>query len=72
MKTIQEECTTIKKDGSGFRNNFDHCSFNVEHHGHVIGNCYRVPYLNDKSPEEITEFRDTVSDHVPIVVEINC
>ncbi len=72
MKTIQEECTTIKKDGSGFRNNFDHCSFNVEHHGHVIGNCYRVPYLNDKSPEEITEFRDTVSDHMPIVVEINC
>ena len=72
MMTVQEELTTIKKDGSGFRNNFDHCTFNADRHGHVIGNYYRVPYLNDKTPEEIKEFRDTVSDHVPIVVELHC
>lgn len=72
IKTIQEERTTLKKDGSGFRNNFDHCSFNVDCNGHVIKNCYRTPYLNDKTTEEIKEFHDTVSDHVPIVVEINC
>lgn len=71
IKTIQDAPTTIKADGSGYANNFDHCSFDSETE-HVIVNCYRKPVINGESTEKIKEYRDTVSDHVPIVVELKC
>lgn len=72
IKTVQEERTTIKKEGDGYTNNFDHCSYNVDKTEHVISQYGRSTCLNDKTPEEIKQFRDTVSDHVPIFVTIIC
>ena len=71
MRTVQDDPTTIKADCSGYANNFDHCTYSSETE-HVIVNCYRNPAISGYSPDEIKEYRDTVSDHVPIVVEINC
>ena len=71
MKTVQTEPTTINRDCTGTANNYDHCTYNFRCE-HVIGDCYRLPVVNDKKPEEIKEYRDTISDHVPIVVEIHC
>ena len=74
MKTVQREPTTISTDCDGYANNYDHCTFDINlEHNNVIGRCFRVPAINEKdSVERIKEYRDTVSDHVPIVVEINC
>lgn len=72
MRTIQRDPTTIKSDCSGYANNFDHCTYNTRI-SHVIGNCRRIAAVNETdSVETIKQYRDTVSDHVPIVVEINC
>lgn len=70
MITVQSEPTTINQNCDGFANNYDHCTYNFRQR-HVIGNCYRSTALNDKKPEDIKEYRDTVSDHLPIVVDIN-
>ncbi len=71
IKTVQDEPTTIKKDCTDYANNYDHCSYDRKMEQAII-KCYRKPVLNDKSPEEIEEYRDTISDHVPIVVELRC
>ena len=73
MKTVQSEPTTINQDCTGYANNYDHCTYNndLEKQG-KIGRCYRKPVINDMDQEEIRKYRDTVSDHVPIVVELNC
>lgn len=71
MITVQSEPTTINKNCDGFANNYDHCTYNFRTR-HVVDNCYRSNVLNDKKQEEIKEYRDTVSDHVPIVVDIHC
>lgn len=74
MKTVQRDRTTIKGDFSGFKNNFDHCTYvNDRKHSQAIGNCYRHVYLDESDPaEKIEEYYKNVSDHLPIVVEINC
>lgn len=71
MKTVQKERTTINKDRDGYANNYDHCTYNTRAQ-HVIGNCYRVQAIDEGKPEEFKEYFETVSDHLPIVVELNC
>lgn len=73
MKTVQTDRTTIKGDYSGFKNNFDHCSFIEDlKHSHAIRKCNRHIKLDESDPEEkIKEYYEKVSDHMPIVVEIN-
>lgn len=74
MRTIQSDLTTIKKDCSGYASNYDHCSYRMNSkYSQVIGNCFRVPdAINDTdSVEMIKKYRDEVSDHVPIVLELN-
>ncbi|MDY6339107.1 MAG: hypothetical protein SPL61_05675 [Saccharofermentans sp.] len=73
MKTVQSDPTTINKDCTGYASNYDHCTYNIElEKDGKIGRCYRKSVINDMSQEEIKRYRDTVSDHVPIVVELNC
>ena len=71
MKTVQSEPTTINQDCTDYANSYDHCTYNRKI-DQVVRNCYRKSVLNDKTPEQIKEYRDTVSDHVPIVVELHC
>ena len=71
MKTIQKERTTINKERDGYANNYDHCTYNTRSE-HVIGNCYRIQAIDDDTPEAFKEYYETVSDHLPIVVELNC
>lgn len=72
IRTVQDAPTTIKADYSGYANNYDHCSYSTKFES-VIGDCYRISAIeNTDSVEMIREYRDKVSDHVPIVVEIKC
>ena len=71
MKTVQSEPTTINQDCTGYASNYDHCTYNYKI-DQTVRNCYRKSILSDKTPEQIKEYRDTVSDHVPIVVELHC
>ena len=74
MKTSQTEPTTIKSDCSGYANNYDHCTYKINLElKNIIGSCYRKSAVSETdSVEMIKQYRDTVSDHVPIIVEINC
>ena len=74
MKTVQSDLTTIKGDYSGYKNNFDHCSYvNDRKHSQAVGNCGRCTILDESDPaEKIEKYYKDVSDHLPIVVEINC
>lgn len=74
MKTVQDELTTINKDGTGFASNYDHCTYNVElENKKVIRRCYRKLPVNEYDAQErIRAYRDTISDHLPIVIELNC
>lgn len=71
MKSVQSEPTTINKDCTDYANSYDHCTYNLRI-DQTVRNCYRKPVLSDKTPEQIKEYFDTVSDHVPIVVELHC
>ena len=71
MRTVQSKPTTINQDCTGYASNYDHCTYNVKV-AEAIKSCYRKDAISGKTPEEIKEYHDTVSDHVPIVVEINC
>ena len=74
IKTIQTDRTTIKGDFSGFKNNYDHCSYiNDRKHSLAIRGCNRNINLDESdSAEKIKEYYNYVSDHLPIVVDINC
>ena len=74
MKTVQSDRTTLKGDFSGFKNNFDHCTFiNDKKHSQAISRSYRKINLDESDPaEKFEEYYKKVSDHLPIVVEINC
>ena len=72
MMTVQQDLTTIKKDCSGYANNYDHCTYNIKIKD-VIGECKRIAEVNENdSVEIIKQYFQKVSDHVPIMVELNC
>lgn len=73
--TVQNEKTTLGKNG--YVNNYDHFSYG-DRTKRVVKKCERIDAVHqNKKPEDKTEqelfkrFYDEVSDHVPIVVELN-
>lgn len=71
--TLQDELTTLKQDGPGFANNYDH--FSVDEQTMPI--ICSVKAIQAVSPEGIPSDQDfetykkTVSDHIPIMIEID-
>ena len=76
--TLQSERSTLKKDQPSFANNYDHFSMD-DHTKTQIGSVYRFDAVRKTAYAEDTEeqaifdrYRNEVSDHIPVVVEINC
>ena len=74
MKTIQRSPTTIKDDCSGFANNFDHCTYlDDPKYNQAIKHCDRMPVISEKDPvERIRQYKEKISDHLPIIIDIHC
>lgn len=74
MKTVQSSRTTIKDNCSGFANNFDHCTFlNEPKYIQAIKYCDRMPIISESDPVvKIQQYRDKISDHLPIIIDIHC
>ena len=72
--TVQEQLTTLKIDGSGYASNYDHFSYDQRVKEEIIkGGPYRIEVQSDGTEDERTKFenyRQKVSDHVPVYVEI--
>lgn len=77
--TVQEDLSTLKRPKEGedipeniFCNNYDHFSLDEEKAGHVVAsNAVRIDTVSKYYNKELTKYRDEISDHVPIVMEIN-
>lgn len=73
----QSQRTTINKDGTGYSSNYDHFSYD----DNVQGIVKRVEFIDavhqhtkseDTTEEEkFSRYKDEVSDHVPIMIEID-
>ncbi len=77
--TLQEGLTTLKSTGEGLANNYDH--FSVDDHTKsmicrkplVIDGVHQGEEATDTDEEsKYNTYRSKVSDHLPIMLEINC
>ncbi len=68
--TVQANRSTLSSDGSKYSNNYDHFSFDERTREEIIKED-SIKIINvGKTVDERKKFRDTVSDHVPIIVEL--
>lgn len=82
VNTIQDQLTTLKKCNEGvennhileeerYSNNFDHFSYSPEL-SHFSGvRCWRVDAVNKYCGGDFTAYNARISDHLPIVMEID-
>ena len=73
--TDQRNLSTLKKDDIGYRNNYDHYSYQLgAKENHVIrsSKVLSVEYIRDTLGIDIDfeDYRKNVSDHLPICIEI--
>lgn len=81
VKTFQEQLTTLKTkkvldseefDGGGYASNYDHFSYDESRVGEVIGEeAQRIDAVSNYCDGDFLKYLNTVSDHVPIVLELN-
>ena len=72
IKTFQEENTTLKKEDPGYNNSYDHFSYDAVKNASVPKyQPYRIDAVNDYFYSNWTRYREQVSDHVPIKLEIH-
>ena len=71
IRTFQDEKTTLKKDGPGYKNSYDHFSYDIKNNGTVPRNPpSRIDAVKDYFQDDFTLYRKEVSDHVPVKLEI--
>lgn len=73
--TVQDNLSTLKKDEDGLANNYDHFSFDERVKMQIVPNSVRTinaieQHVKDESTKYET-YRKEVSDHLPIVIEID-
>ncbi|GHU66164.1 hypothetical protein AGMMS49983_15260 [Clostridia bacterium] len=68
--TIQEELTSLKKDSDGYSSSYDHFSFNQRKNNTVPYKVSRVDAVKDYFNGDYRKYKECVSDHVPVVLEI--
>lgn len=73
--TVQEELSTLKKSEDGLANNYDHFSFDTRVQKQIVpGTARTINAINQHSKDENSKYdiyRKEVSDHLPIVIEID-
>lgn len=73
--TVQNELSTLKKDEDGLANNYDHFSFDVRVKRQIVPNSARTINAIEQYPKgensKYDTYRKEVSDHLPIVIEID-
>lgn len=73
--TVQDELTTLKSNEDGFASNYDHFSYDERVKGQIIQGSVRVinaveQHIKDENSKYDT-YREEVSDHLPIIIEID-
>lgn len=80
VKTVQDQLTTLKKKNDketgeyldrGYASNYDHFSYDESAIGHVVkGKPRRIDAVRKYCGDDFEEYFKTVSDHIPIVMEL--
>jgi hypothetical protein len=70
VRTLQTEKTTLKTKEQDYHNSYDHFSFDVEKNSSVPYTVSRIDAVNRYFNGDFTSYRENVSDHVPIKLEI--
>lgn len=78
VKTVQDQLTTLKKkDDSeeyadrGYASSYDHFSYDESAMGHVIkGKPRRIDAVRKYCGDDFEEYFKTISDHIPILMEL--
>lgn len=78
ISTLQTDRSTLKRDEPGFANNYDH--FSMDEHtrtqvgfAHAVDAVRQTGYAEEATEEELfSQYREKVSDHIPVVIEIDC
>ena len=79
VKTVQYGLTTLKKkivgeseefDARGYASNYDHFSYNEQQFEDIKIKYYRIDAVQKYKADDYKAYFDTVSDHVPIALEI--
>lgn len=70
IKTQQADLSTMNKDADNYVSNYDHFSFDTRTEQNIVrGRPHRLSVAEEMSSYK--EYRDTVSDHIPIMLEID-
>lgn len=69
IRTFQAEKTTLKKT-FGYSQSYDHFSFNLDKNSSVPFSASRIDAVNKYFGGEFIRYQKTVSDHVPIKIEV--
>lgn len=76
--TTQRDLTTLRKPSGqsenqqhGFCNNFDHFTYDAERFSTVTVQCKSIDSVNKYCGGDFEKHRKTVSDHIPIVMELD-
>lgn len=73
--TVQEDLSTLKKDDDGFASNYDHFSYDSRVMRHIVpDSVHAINTVEQHIKVENTKYdtyRKEVSDHLPIVIEID-
>lgn len=74
IKTDQDQLTTLKKtfdlDKRGYKNDYDHFSYDVERFGDVDIRIRRIDAVRRYCNDDFEKYFYAVSDHIPIIMEI--
>lgn len=73
--TVQDELSTLKRDEDGLSSNYDHFSFDYRVRMQIVeGSAKTINAIDQHNKDESSKYKiykEKVSDHLPIVIEIN-
>jgi hypothetical protein len=70
VQTFQAEKTTLKRAEPDYHNSYDHFSYDVVKNSSVPHTVSRIDAVNRYFGGDFTSYRQNVSDHVPVKIEI--
>lgn len=73
IKTVQKDLSTLKRDSDALANNYDHFSYDISlEEKNIIGNATTINAIEQgDSSGSFDKYREDVSDHLPVVIEVN-
>lgn len=73
IKTVQKDLSTLKRDSDGLANNYDHFSYEMSlEEKHIVGSANVINAIGQgDSSGSFDKYREDVSDHLPVVIEVN-